>query len=90
MCIRDRAKKEPQHLKMFDDKEGRLRWDWRKENPGEVVAVILLLAFILALPKAGCGVTTTEPAKVPKPAPAVEAPADGESGAGAAARRPEG
>lgn len=74
------ADREPQHLKMFDDKEGRLRWDWRKENPGEVVAVILLLAFILALPKAGCGVTTTEPAKVPKPA-AVEAPAGGKADA---------
>lgn len=45
-----------------------LRWDWRKENPVELVLLVFIVAVFLAMPRAGCGVSY-------KAAPGAQAPA---------------
>jgi|GEM_PF-3250904 hypothetical protein len=50
-------KKTPQHLKMFADG---FRWDWRRENPVEIVILVFGICIFFLLPRAGCGVTSAD------------------------------
>lgn len=59
------SEEKPQHLHMITSS---LRWDWRKENPVELVLLVFIVAVFLAMPRAGCGVSY-------KGAPAAQAPA---------------
>lgn len=47
-------KYEPQHLRLINSA---MRWDWRKENPVELVLLVFIIAVFFAFPRAGCGVT---------------------------------
>lgn len=44
----------PQHLHLITSS---LRWDWRRENPAEVVIVVFALLLFFLMPRGGCGVT---------------------------------
>ncbi len=64
--------REPQHLEMYDKKVPWYRWDWRKENPGEVILIVFGLAIFAFFPRVGCGVTSEATASSDASAPAVE------------------
>jgi len=49
-------KKKPQHLKMFSDG---FHWDWRRENPVEIIIIVFGLCIFFLMPRAGCGVTSS-------------------------------
>ncbi len=66
------ADRKPQHLSMFNGSW--VKWDWRKENPAEVVLVVFALTFFLLLPRQGCGVTQTGPPGASAPPAAPQAP----------------
>ncbi len=44
----------PQHLHLITS---RFNWDWRRENPVEILILVFALTFFFFLPRAGCGVT---------------------------------
>lgn len=48
------SERSPQHVKMI---HSRLNWDWRKENPVELVLLIFIFAILFAIPKQGCGIS---------------------------------
>ncbi len=48
------AERVPPHLKLINS---RLNWDWRKENPSELVVLVFILALFFTIPRAGCGIT---------------------------------
>lgn len=50
--------KPPEHL---GKKEKRIYWDWWRENPVEIVLVVLILTLFVFVPWQGCGVTEQEP-----------------------------
>jgi hypothetical protein len=45
----------PQHLALFN--QAKYRWDWRKENPVEVVIVVFAISIFFLMPRQGCGIT---------------------------------
>ena len=45
---------QPQHLHLITSG---LRWDWRRENPAEVVIVVFALMLFFLMPRGGCGIT---------------------------------
>ena len=47
-------KRPPQHLHMFNS---RFTWDWRRENPVELVLLVFAMAFFFMMPRGGCGIT---------------------------------
>lgn len=59
------SEEKPQHLHLITSS---LRWDWRKENPVELVLLVFIFVVFLAMPRAGCGVSY-------KASPAAQAPA---------------
>jgi hypothetical protein len=70
------AGREPQHLEIFDKKVPWYRWDWRKENPGEVILVVFGLLLFVFWPRTGCGVTPEAQVSASADTPAVERAAD--------------
>lgn len=47
-------KKQYPHLKMLTSFKS---WDWRRENPVEVVILVFGLSLFFLLPRMGCGIT---------------------------------
>lgn len=64
--------RKPQHLHFINS---RLRWDWRRENPVEIILLVFTLVFFFTAPREGCGVT-----------PAAQASAEAAPGVGAAVK----
>ena len=44
----------------LSQKEGSRVWNWRGENPIEVVLVAFILILFFTLPRTGCGIDKTE------------------------------
>ena len=44
----------PQHLKQTDQS---MYWDWWRENPVEIILVILIIVLFATVPWEGCGVS---------------------------------
>lgn len=63
-------KRSPQHLKLINSS---FNWDWRRENPVEIIVLVFVLLFFFFLPRAGCGVTSMDAGSQPA-LPAVPAP----------------
>ena len=49
------SERTPQHMQLITSG---LRWDWRKENPIELVLLVFILAVFFTFPRQGCGVTS--------------------------------
>lgn len=64
--------RKPQHLHFINS---RLRWDWRRENPVEIILLVFTLVFFFTIPRGGCGIT-----------PAAQANAESGQAAGAAVK----
>lgn len=45
----------------------RLYWDWWRENPVELVLVVLILVLFVFVPWQGCGITEQPPEERPTP-----------------------
>lgn len=44
------------------DQKRRIYWDWWRENPVELVLVILIIVLFVMVPWQGCGITEQDPA----------------------------
>ena len=64
----------PSHLRLITSS---LRWDWRRENPVELVVLVFFFAIFFTLPRVGCGVSAKPQAqgRAVAAAPAQAAPA---------------
>lgn len=64
-------KRSPQHLRLLNPG---LNWDWRRENPVEIIVLVFVLSFFFFLPRAGCGITAQGAAPQEAAAPQAVAP----------------
>ena len=49
------SERRPQYMQLITSKT---RWDWRKENPVELVLLVFIVALFFSFPRQGCGVTS--------------------------------
>ena len=56
MTVPDSDSKTPDHLGRGDQT---FYWDWRGENPVEVVLVLFILVMFFMFPRSGCGIDKT-------------------------------
>ena len=70
-------KRAPQHINMFST-SSLLNWDWRRENPVELVLLVFVLCAFFFLPRAGCGISSSA---TQTQAPVIEALVPGDQSA---------
>jgi len=63
--VAERDDNSPDHL---GRKGNSLYWDWRGEDPVEIVLVLFILVLFFMLPRPHCGVDTNAESTAPRPA----------------------